>query len=235
MDQTAAFSVLTRENWIGAMRPEIRDEILSRMTTVEVPAGGIVAHAGEPGTRMFQIEAGYVRLSGLHVDGSEALLTIFIPGNCYAETAVISHRPYNHTSAALVDSRVRVLHETDFWDLYHSHAAIPEALCRKLASAITRQILSRESRATLKLGQRIAMMFHNFATDCASTVDGKAVTIGFPITQHDIATLFDVTRQSVQRELSELRSLGLIDKVAGAWIVYDPDRLRRQFSSLDTF
>ncbi|WP_296616886.1 Crp/Fnr family transcriptional regulator [Sphingomonas sp.] len=229
MDQAAAFSVLTRENWIGAMPVEVHDAITARMHRLDVPAGAPIARAGDPCNRMFQVETGYVRLSRLHVDGSEALITIYISGNCYAETALVAHRPYNHSSSALVDCRLRVLEAEDFWDLYHRYPAIPEALCRKFAGAITRQISSREARATMKLGQRIAMMFFNFATDCAAATRGNDVTIGFPITQQDIATLFDVTRQSVHRELVELRGLGLIDKVSGQWIVHDRERLRRYF------
>ena len=230
MDQAAIYNVVTRENWIAALAPGVRQDVLPRTSLITVPAGGEIARAGEPCTRMFQIESGYVRLSGLHVDGSEALITIYIPGNCFAETALVARRPYNHSSIALVECQVRVLHEDDFWALYHQHPAIPESLCRKFAGAITRQISSREARATLKLGQRIAMMFHNYAIFCAGQSDGRGIFIGFPITQHDIATLFDVTRQSVHRELTELRAADLIGKVGNNWVVKDIDRLRHRFA-----
>lgn len=230
MDQATIYNVVTRENWIAELAPDVRQDVLSRMSLTTVPAGGEIARAGEPCNRMFQIESGYVRLSGLHVDGSEPLITIYIPGNCFAETALVARRPYNHSSIALVECQVRVLRDDDFWALYHQHPAIPESLCRKFAGAITRQILSREARATMKLGQRIAMMFHNFATFCAARTDENGIVIGFPITQHDIATLFDVTRQSVHRELTELRATDLIGKIGGNWVVKDIDRLRRHFA-----
>ena len=218
--------VVSRENWIAELLPLVRDAVERRMTTSLVPAGAKIARAGEPCTRIFQIVQGYVRLNGLHEDGSETLITIYAPGNSYAETAMVARRPYNHTSIAMVDTTIRTLAADDFWDVYREHPAIADSLCRKFASAITRQIASREARATLKLGERIALMFENFAIYCAED-EGSGRRIAFPITQSDIATLFDVTRQSVYREISRLRTLGLVEKRAGVWIVRDVNRLRQ--------
>ena len=197
------------------------------MSEVEVAPGEIVAEAGRSATRMFQVAEGYVRLVGLHEDGSEALITIFVAGNCFAETAVVSRRPYNHTSIAMVKSRIRVLHENDFWDLYHSHSAIPEALCRKFAAIISRQFTAREMRATTRLRVQIANMFADFAEKCAGDLTLSPIALDFPFTQSDIASIFDVTRQSVQREVTYFREQQLVEKRDGAWTVLDLDRLRR--------
>lgn len=197
------------------------------MSEVEVAPGEIVAEAGRSATRMFQVAEGYVRLVGLHEDGSEALITIFVAGNCFAETAVVSRRPYNHTSIAMVKSRIRVLHENDFWDLYHSHSAIPEALCRKFAAIISRQFTAREMRATTRLRVQIANMFADFAEKCAGELTSGPIALDFPFTQSDIASIFDVTRQSVQREVTYFKEQQLVEKRDGAWTVLDLDRLRR--------
>ncbi|HWW57533.1 MAG TPA: Crp/Fnr family transcriptional regulator [Sphingopyxis sp.] len=197
------------------------------MSEVEVAPGEIIAEAGRSATRMFQVAEGYVRLVGLHEDGSEALITIFVAGNCFAETAVVSRRPYNHTSIAMVKSRVRVLHENDFWDLYHSHSAIPEALCRKFAAIISRQFTAREMRATTRLRVQIANMFADFAEKCAGDLTSSPIALDFPFTQSDIASIFDVTRQSVQREVTYFKEQQLVEKRDGAWTVLDLDRLRR--------
>lgn len=197
------------------------------MSEVEVAPGEIVAEAGRSATRMFQVAEGYVRLVGLHEDGSEALITIFVAGNCFAETAVVSRRPYNHTSIAMVKSRIRVLHENDFWDLYHSHSAIPEALCRKFAAIISRQFTAREMRATTRLRVQIANMFADFAEKCAGELTSCQIALDFPFTQSDIASIFDVTRQSVQREVTYFKEQQLVEKRDGAWTVLDLDRLRR--------
>ncbi len=219
--------VVTRENWVAELPGPAREAILGRMTVLDVPAGGIIARAGDPASRVFQVVEGYVRLDGLREDGRQALITIYLPGNCYAETAMVARRAYHHTSTALTPARIRCLGEADFWDLYSRIPEIPDALCRKFAAAITRQIASREMRATQRLGKRIASMFENLATECGEPDVRGELSLAFPLTQSDIADLFDVTRQSVHREITSLRSAGLIDKRNGVWVIRNLGELRR--------
>lgn len=219
--------IITHENWIGDLPEPVRDTVLARMIEVTVNPGDVIAEAGRDANRIFQVVDGYVRLTGLHEDGSEALITIYVSGNCYAETAMVSRRPYNYTSIAMVRSRIRILHERDFWDLYYSHAAIPEALCRKFADAISRQLAAREMRATTRLRQQIASMFADFAERCAGSPSDAPIELDFPFTQSDIASIFDVTRQSVQREITFFRDHGLVEKRDGSWVVINLAQLRR--------
>lgn len=219
--------IITHENWIGELPEPVRQAVLARMIEVTVEPGETIAEAGRGANRIFQLVDGYVRLTGLHEDGSEALITIYVSGNCYAETAMVSRRPYNHTSIAMTRSRIRILHERDFWELYYSHAAIPEALCRKFADAISRQLAAREMRATTRLRQQIASMFADFAERCAGSSANDPIELDFPFTQSDIASIFDVTRQSVQREITYFRDHGLVEKRDGAWVVVNLAQLRR--------
>lgn len=218
--------IFTYENWIGELPAPVREAVLARMIEVDVAPGEIIAEAGTSAVRIFQIISGYIRLSGLHEDGSETLITIYVAGNCYAETAMVSRRAYNHTSTAMVQSRVRILNDKDFWELYHCHSAIPEALCRKFADAISRQFASREIRATTRLRFQIASMFADFAERCASD-PAVPIELDFPFTQSDIASIFDVTRQSVQREITYFRDHRLVEKQKGNWIVLDLARLKK--------
>ena len=219
--------VINRENWIGELPPHVREAMEARMTRISVAPGLPVKRAGEAATRIFQVESGFLSLIGLHVDGREALITIYAAGNCFSETAVIARRNHNHTTIALTPAVLRQIERDDFWELYHRFPEIPEALCRKFAQAISRQMASREQRATQRLGQRIATMFANLA-EHAGEEDGDGGTrITLPITHSNIADIFDVTRQSVHREVSHLKQLQIVEKRHGAWVVIDRDRLRQ--------
>ncbi len=230
MDQPGGHPVpgiINRENWIGALPDPVRRAVEDRMTRFTVEPGMPVKRAGEAATRVFQVQSGFLSLIGLHVDGRQALITIYAAGNCFSETAMISRRVHNHTTIALTPAVMRQLERADFWELYHRFPEIPEALCRKFAEAISRQMSSREQRATQRLGQRVATMFVNLVEHAGKDMPGGGSRISLPITQSNIADLFDVTRQSVHREISHLKQLGLIDKQQGDWIVLDPLRLRQ--------
>jgi CRP-like cAMP-binding protein len=227
-----SFKVVVDENWIAGLPPAIAEAVRARMSLIDVPAGETLTTAGRPATRMFQVLEGYLRVNGVHQNGSTALIVIFIPGNCLGEGALIARRRYNHTAVALVDSRVGALGARDFWELYHLYSEIPEALCRKFVGLISRQIDMREANATLSLGQRIAMMFDNFVEHCPGAARQDGAAIAFPFTQWDIAALFDVSRQSVHREISRLRALGILEKRAGVWVITDRRKLSSFISTL---
>jgi CRP/FNR family cyclic AMP-dependent transcriptional regulator len=213
------FELITEENWIAELSDAAREAIRSRMTIRELAPGKDVVRAGDPPRKMLQVFSGYVRLSGIQADGRRSLITIYGPGNSYGETALVSHRDFNHTTTAMTAARIGELATSDFWEVYHRYPEIPEALCRKFARAITRQIAGRDLRAEHRLGERIVMLFENLAARCGRRV-GDSVTILIPFSQTDIADHFDVTRQSVQREVTALKRAGVLEKREGAWIVH---------------
>jgi CRP/FNR family cyclic AMP-dependent transcriptional regulator len=224
-DVERSLKVVDDENWIAGLPPAIAEAVRARMSPIEVPAGQPLTAVGRPAARMFQVVEGYFRVNGVHKNGSTALIAIYIPGNCLGETALIARRRHNHAAIALVDSRVSALAARDFWELYHLYYQIPEALCRKFVALISRQIDMREANATLSLGQRIATMFDSFAEHCPGAAREDGVAIAFPFTQWDIAALFDVSRQSVHREISRLRAQGIVEKRDGVWVVADRQKL----------
>ncbi|MGX7926891.1 Crp/Fnr family transcriptional regulator [Tsuneonella sp. HG094] len=219
--------IINKENWIAELPAEVQAAVEARMTRFTVEPGMPVKRAGEAATRIFQVESGFLSLIGLHADGRQALITIYAAENCFSETALIARRPHNHTTIAMTHSVMRQLDQSDFWDLYHRHAEIPEALCRKFANAISRQMASREQRATQRLGQRIASMFVNLSEHASRPMQDGTIGITLPLTQSNIADLFDVTRQSVQREINQLRDWRIVEKRQSGWVVLEPSRLLR--------
>lgn len=224
------FDLITEENWIAELPDEACKAMLDRMTFRELAPGKDIIKAGNAPRNMVQITSGYVRLSGLQVDGRRSLITIFGPGNSYGETAIVSNRDFNHTSTTMTAVKIGELLTSDFWELYHRFPAIPEALCRKFARAITRQMIGRDLRAEHRLGDRIAMLFDNLAARCGD-VQGESLVIRIPFSQNDIAGLFDVTRQSVQREISGLKRAGLLRKDGSIWIIPLKNRMNNIVSS----
>jgi CRP/FNR family transcriptional regulator, cyclic AMP receptor protein len=173
------------------------------------------------------VRSGYLRLIALQEDGRQVLITIYGPGACFAETALVSKRPLNHTTVALTDATVSTLKESEFWTLYREHREIADALTLKFAGVISTQILYREARASMRIAKRIVDMFGDLANACGRPQRDGMVEIPLPLTQTDIAEHFDVTRQTIHRELGALRSEKLITKRGNGWLVANPDRLAK--------
>ena len=218
--------ILNGENWINALPEAVRDEMRTRFRRIQVAAGDVLYTASDDAKGIFHVAAGHLRLTGLQEDGRQVLITIYAPGACFAETAVVGRRTLNHTVTALTPAAVELLPAADFWELYGRFPAIAEALCRKFADTIGRQLAARESRVTLRLGQRIAAVFVDLADRCGATDSAKGAAIDLPMTQNDLAEFFDVTRQSIQREMTMLKHAAGLAKIGGVWRIDDMVALR---------
>jgi CRP-like cAMP-binding protein len=219
--------LLSSENWIGNLPEAVQADIAARSTLMRAEAGEEFSTAGDMPKGMFQIVEGFLRLTGLQEDGGQTLITIYSAGNSFAETAVVARRPLNHTTQAMTPVVVRCLARADFWELYGRHREIPDALCRKFAAAIGRQIASRQLGATARLGKRVAMIFEELAQGAGRRLHSGRIAIDLPITQQDFADHLGVTRQSIQREIRDLKSARLIGREQRQWYVEDLAGLQR--------
>ena len=222
----ASETMMSRENWLHELPAQVRDAIVARMTTVEIPAGKTLRRTGDHAVGMYQVESGYVRLLGLNPDGRQVLILLYRPGNCFGETPVIARRPFNHTTVALTDVRLRMLAERDFWELYGEFREIPDALCRKFANNTSRQFVMREMRSTFRLRQLISMCFASLADHCGKPFVDGSVLVELPLVQGDFADFLEVTRQAAQREIGALKASGQISQGRGHWLLHNVEGLR---------
>jgi len=226
-DWSSLPGLLSSENWIAGLPETVQQEIHARMTARDLAAGEVLIETGANPVGFYQLEAGYLRLLAYHADGRQTLVVVYRPGNCFAESTLVARRPSNHTTMALTEARVRLLSTDDFWDLYHRHREIPEALCRKFASSMSRLLTRREIAVTRRLREMVAFVFCNLAEACGRLERDGSITIDLPLTQNDLADHLGVTRQAVQREIGGLKRLGALTKRNGLWRVVDVTILNR--------
>jgi CRP/FNR family transcriptional regulator, cyclic AMP receptor protein len=210
---------IVTDDWIGCLPEPIRQAIATQMEVRPIAPGVELVRAGAAADAIFRVRSGFVKQTGLQIDGERTLMTIYGPGACFAETAMVMDAPMNHTTVGLTDAVVECLPAAAFWALYRAHSEIPDALCRKFAHSVRRVITIREQAASSRLAPRMKLLFAELARRLGEPqVDGRR-RIAIPFTQFDLAAHMGVTRQSVQRELSSLISEGAVAKQARGWLV----------------
>ncbi len=207
------------DDWIGNLSPPIREAIAAQMVLRTGPAGMELLRAGDPLLAIYRVSAGFLKQTGLQEDGERTLLTIYGPGACFAETALIVGAPLNHTTVALTAAAVECLPAPAFWNLYRAHSEIPDALCRKFAHALRRAVSVRESSASARLNARIELLFTTLARKAGTAQADGRLRVDIPFTQYDVAAHLGVTRQSVQRELTTFKLDGSVLKQSHGWLI----------------
>lgn len=206
-------------NWIAGLPAHIQSDMRARMLVRVFEPGEVISSAGAMAEHMHQVVSGTLKMTAQHPSGEESLLAFYVPGSCWAETAIVADRPLNHTTIAMTAASVASLPQADFWSLYRRYPEIPEALCRKFALSLSRMVRNRELRETLPLRQLVLMALQNLADISASPAEGEWRPISIPLTQSDIAACFGVTRQSIQTVVSQLKSEGIVDRRDRVWFI----------------
>jgi len=225
--------MISPENWLTTLSSPVQAAIEQRMTTIDYEAGAVIRRAGDPATGMYQVERGYLKLLGLNSDGRQVLILLYGPQNCFGETPVVGQRPFNHTTIALTDARLRFLSERDFWALYNEFREIPDNLCRKFAANISRLFAAREWRSSLRLRDLICSTFATLAARCGRRRSDGSIEIDLPLVQSDFADYLEVTRQAAQREIGALKAAGLISQQRRLWLIHDLAQLNGANPSLE--
>jgi CRP/FNR family transcriptional regulator, cyclic AMP receptor protein len=189
-------------------------------------AGQTVYRQDEPGTEMFRIVSGLVRLSVLRSDGREVIFLFFRPGDCFGDSSLVDGEPRPQTAEALTDLVVQVLDGNAFHALRDAHRAFDGAIMKLLARqmrALSEQFVDTSLN---DLTARVAARILQIASALGSRgMDSGHVALRLP--QAEIASMVGASRQSVSKTLQRLQSEGLVTIEYANVLVNDVAGLRR--------
>jgi CRP-like cAMP-binding protein len=165
-----------------------------------------------------------------HTDGSEILVAMRGPGDVLGEQSLLDDQGRSASACAYTDlSALRVSRDRfRAWLERHPNAAweMLQALSRRLREA-TDQV---GELALLDVEARIARrLWHDFA---ASAGDPPPAGAKLRVNQSELASMLGLTRESVNKHLSRLRTRGVLGVGSGYVELLDPEALRAKAESL---
>jgi CRP-like cAMP-binding protein len=188
-------------------------------------AGQLLFRRGDPGDGVFCIVSGHVKVFLEGAEGGEVVVATRTIGDVIGELSLIDQHKRS-ASAEAVD-RVKVAHirTADFEDWLMSHPAAAVALLRELAQRVRETVDQVGEIAILSIDTRIArrlwMTFAEAAPD-ASPKRGMRVRVN----QSELASVINVTRESVNKHLRRMKDAGVIAIDGGKVELLDDGALR---------
>jgi CRP/FNR family cyclic AMP-dependent transcriptional regulator len=114
------------------MTPELSAaEIYGR----DFPAGAVVFEEGDPGSRMYVIQGGEVRILK-RLGSREITLAHLGPGEAFGEMALLEGQPRSATAMVVTAARILEIDEAAFADLVRRNGEIALRLLRRLSSRL---------------------------------------------------------------------------------------------------
>lgn len=199
--------------WSSLWRADMPDGLRAQLDAVSrhrrLQPGELLYARGDAPQGLIGVRRGMVRTVIVSPEGQEFLFGAFPAGSWLGEISLFDDLPRPHSAYAVGETEVLILPTAEFRRLMDAHpqwyAHFARVLCTKLRVCFD----YIEDMAVLSLQQRVAKRLLDLAQVYGKPA-GTAVEIDLHLPQEDLARMLGATRQSINKELRALETLGLI-------------------------
>jgi CRP-like cAMP-binding protein len=185
--------------------------------------GQILFGRGDPGTHLYVVAEGQVRLAIATSDGRELSFQIAAVGDLIGEIAVLDGGLRSAEATALTPVKTYALERNAFRELWSAHPGISNAvisfLCRRLRDVSDRL----EAIALYPLEVRLAR-FLFVALAGRQAPPGRRVPLELGFTQSELAMLLGASRPKINLALGVLEKAGAVGRTSDR-LFCDPAKL----------
>jgi CRP/FNR family transcriptional regulator, cyclic AMP receptor protein len=185
--------------------------------------GEMIFARGDPGTHLYIVADGRVRLAVASEEGRELSFRHAVAGDLFGEIAALDASPRSADATALTPVRIYSLDRNTFRELWATRPAISSGviacLCRRLRDTSTQL----ESIALHSMEVRLARFFL-FALNNRQAAQGKRVPLDLGFSQGELAQLLGASRPKVNAALGVLENAGAITRTLDRFFC-DPAKL----------
>ena len=185
-------------------------EALGKLTfTRSFSKGQIIILAEEPGDTLFIIKSGEVKVSLVHRDGKEFILSLLGENEVFGELSILDDQPRSANVTAFEDTELTMLKRSDFLDLMTRIPQIAVSLLEELASRLRRTDDQVGGLALLNVHNRVTKTILQLAADRGEETD-EGIMIEERPTHQQLASMWGTTRETVTRTLKQPEEDGYI-------------------------
>ena len=198
-------------------------ELAERVRTKNFKRGEMIFRKDDPGTHLYMVLEGGVKIALPGEFGQEALVAIMRPGEFFGELALFDRSPRSASATALEDTRAALLAGDDFLAYLESHPASFRVVLETLARTIRRLSDRVEDLIFLDVPSRVAKYLLDLVR---SSGDGSGNEL--TLTQDELAAFIGASRVSVNRVLGDLERREIIAIRRRRIAIKDADRLQKE-------
>lgn len=166
--------------------------------------GDVIFYMGDPGTGLYLVTRGTVKVSLESADGQETMVALILPGDLFGELAVLDGEPRSATAVAMEPVEALFLRREDFVDfIEHTPGMAMRVigmLCRRLRQ--TDELLG--DLVFYNVSGRVAKKLLELARTHGVHANG-GVAIRLPLTQQELANLVGSSRESINKVMRYFR------------------------------
>jgi CRP/FNR family cyclic AMP-dependent transcriptional regulator len=185
-----------------------------------------LCYQGDPSDHVIVIESGWAKVTSSTEDGHEVVLAIRGPGDLICESAVLGSRPRSATITALGTLRALLVSASKFTAFLDEHPRVWRMVSGTLVRRNDDDARRLGAHASADGARRLALLMVHLTERCGVQRPDGAIMILPPLSQEELASWIDASRETVARALKVWRARGLVDTARRKIIVLRPENLR---------
>jgi CRP/FNR family cyclic AMP-dependent transcriptional regulator len=172
------------------------DRLVACIVGKSVPRATSIFAKGDPGSSLFAICQGAVKISVPSVDGHDAEFNRIGEGGIFGEIALLDGQPRTADAVAITDCELFVIERRDFLPLVREEPEIALKLIEILCAKLRQTTEQAENLMFLHLPGRLAKALLRLSEGDGSACERKVV-----VTQKDLGNRIGMSRESTNRQL----------------------------------
>jgi CRP/FNR family cyclic AMP-dependent transcriptional regulator len=178
------------------LSPKQIDRLAACIVGKWIPRRTSIVAKGDPGSSLFVICQGTVKISVPSADGHDAVLDLIGKGEVFGEIALLDGRPRTADVVAITDCELFVIERRDFLPLVKEEPEIALKLIEILCAKLRQTTDQAENLMFLHLPGRLARALLRLSEGDERSCERKVA-----VTQKDLGNIIGMSRESTNRQL----------------------------------
>lgn len=193
----------------GALDEAARNELSRYLKPAKYKKDAVILSREEPGTALFLIVKGRVKVVLYGPSGREVILSMLKDGEFFGEMSLLDGQPRSASVVAVNDSDVLVLDRQDFVRFVENRPAVALAILGEMSRRLREADAKIGSLALLDVYGRVARALLDLARKEGEKTEAGIVVKDRP-THQQLAGMVGTSRETVSRVMSELQKQGYL-------------------------
>jgi CRP-like cAMP-binding protein len=199
-------------------------ELRNLIKPIEYKKEDLVYQEGTPTSGCYIICKGKVKLVKRALSGKKQLLKFFGPGEIIGKVDLFNRESYSVYARTLEESRLAFINKESFLNLIRDHPLTVLEITKDLSKEIN---ALRERLITTSYGSvRERLIYILLSFEERHSYDKESGSLIVDLTQSELAEFAGVARETVSRQLGELKAKGLISFEDHRIVIPDVKELR---------
>ena len=204
-----------------------RTELAGRLRRRRYRKDEILFLRGDPGTFLYLLESGRVKIALTSTEGKEMVLALLGAGDFFGELALIDGQPRSADALVMEASELLLLARADWLRFVEARPPVALHVMTVLSQRLRQTDELIHEAAFFDVPGRLASTLLRLADSIGQQV-GEGVTLGRRLTQVELAEMIGASRESVNKWLGFYERQGLVRNTRGLITVLRPDGLRQR-------